>query len=208
MLFTLAEFKEHEGITGSADDARITSLAVRVSALCEAFCNRVLEDSGVNVTEYYDGDGSRDLWLKRAPIVSIASVHQSAEGQWNDSTLVPADQYLVSKEEGCLRLRASSAIAALFGSEAAWPCGDFNLRVVYRAGFQRVPPALKEAAIAWAQSIFYASRTQGGGVTARTIGDFSETFASAGSSSSSMPAFVSTVLAKFKLPLLRRRVST
>ncbi len=78
VLATLAELKEHEGISGSSLDAFFTSLLTRVSAMVDRYCNRTLEAPVGDVTEYYDGNGTSDLFLLRYPIVSVTSVHVDA----------------------------------------------------------------------------------------------------------------------------------
>lgn len=198
-LFTLAEFKEHEGIAGAADDARITSLALRVTRLCESICNRSFADE--TVTELYDGDGTEDLWLKRPPVTSVTSVTV-------DGDLLPADEYLVEKGTGCLRLVDGASVGDILGTSALWPTGKLNVQVVYRGGFAVVPEDLKETAILWASQLFNVARNRSGGVLSRTIGDFSETFVQGSANNAASPDWVRKALRTYILPRLRRRTST
>ena len=68
-LTTLAEVKTYLGITGTEDDALLTSLIDRAGKLIKNYTHRTLEST--TFRQRYDGKRSRDLVLKEYPVISI-----------------------------------------------------------------------------------------------------------------------------------------
>lgn len=81
MIATLAEIKSYLGVSGSADDAFLTSQGQLVSDAIEAYCQRKF--NAVNYTQtYYCEDykrGDSRLFLAVFPVNSITSIEEDGE---------------------------------------------------------------------------------------------------------------------------------
>ena len=68
-LTSLANFKSYIGETGTDYDTIISALITRATSAIEAHCDRVLRSA--NYREFYDGDGTTELYLKQYPVTQI-----------------------------------------------------------------------------------------------------------------------------------------
>jgi len=192
-LFSITEFKEHQGITSNDWNNVIGQLAVRVSAFCDIWCRRTLMAVAGDTIEYYDGSGSETLALARYPILSVTSVHVDSSRFFEDSSLIPSSSYVFDRA-GHLRL-----LPGLSGSPATWAKGIHNVKVRYRGGYETVPPDLKEAAILWAASIFHRRRAVG--ITNETLGGYTAAY-----SQREMPPEAAAILKLYRQPMSTTRV--
>lgn len=131
-LTTLDHVKEYLGSV-AADDSLLTNLIARVSRLIEAFCDRAFPRA--TYTEILDGSGRPLLMLRRAPIVSLASVHMSQDQVWDGTTLLAASS-IVMDPSGFLLLKAG-----------AFAAGIQNIRAIYDAGYDTIPFDIEQIAI-------------------------------------------------------------
>jgi len=170
-LFTTTEFKDHEGIVGSSLDTLIGQLATRATAYFEKSTNRKLELAS-GLTEDYSGDGTRDLILRYTPVATLTSITLSLDRNFAGATALAAGEYVLDKEAGIVkRVNATTIPVQTARAGAVWPVGDYNVRVVYDAGYATVPEDLKEAAILWAARRL--ARRGLMGVQSETIGSHS-----------------------------------
>ena len=133
-LTTLAAVKEYLGITGTTSDALLTNLIVRISRLLEAIWGQRIGLASYD--EKRNGLNSQDL-LTRRPIVSITSLYQSLDQVWDSSSLINPADYLWDSETGIIHLKAGG-----------WFLKGFrNVRIVYDAGFDPIPPDIEQIAI-------------------------------------------------------------
>ncbi len=170
-LFSLSEFKTHEGIVGSDLDAVITQLISAASAYFDKSTKRKLESA--TYTEDYSGTGDRVLSLRHYPVTALTSISVSADRTFPASSLIPAGDYVLDKEAG-LVTQVSSSTIEIFRTNPVWSTGRYNIRVVYTAGYTTVPEDLKEAAIVWAS--WKLAKRGAVGLTSETIGSHSRSF--------------------------------
>ena len=131
-LTTLDQVKALLEQTEDNWDALITELIGAVSARCASYCNRDFER--VERVEYHDG-GGQYLFLKTLPVATISSIYASDTWEWEEESLVEADQY---------QLLSAGLVAYRFG---AWPYGPKALKVTYTGGYgeDAVPADLEMA---------------------------------------------------------------
>lgn len=188
-LFTLAEFKTHEGIVGTSLDAFVTAMIPRSLAALERLTNRKLE--AASFTEDYGGNGTPNLFLRYPPINSITEIKESDTRDFASVTAIPSSDYVLDSEAGILKRVEATEIAVL-RTGAIWPSGDYNIRVVYNGGFSTVPEDLKEAAMLWTS---LRLRRRGSiGIVSETIGSHTATFRSSGSD-----ADLDAIIARYKI---------
>lgn len=179
----MSAVKEQMGlsVTVTTYDALLTNLVTRVSMAIARFCNRVapdgtsaLEAPGIDVTEYYDGDGTRHLHLIRYPGISVTSVTSDHARVFGAGTLVAATDYYLDKRQGRIVLLPQAATA--FATVGVFSKGAGNVKVVYQGGYAAgaIPADLEEAAILWVSAIF--TRRKQLGILSQSIGSYSVTF--------------------------------
>lgn len=169
MVLTLtsqADIKELGGISGSGTDDVITTIAAGVNEALEGYFGRPLEDTGSDVTEYYDGSGTDRLQLRRFPVHTVTSVNVDIDRDFASATLVPAADYVIYKETGILRFLPVANVG--IKTIPNFARGMLNVEVVYRGGWTAssphstaVPNNLKLAASMWAIDIFNKRRDLG-----------------------------------------------
>lgn len=134
-LTSVANVKVWAGISGSTDDALLTSL---VSACDEAvkslLLGRVLESA--EYVEKCDGRGFDWLILSQRPVTEVEEVKIDADRGFGDGiTAEDADDYEVDEATGMLYRKAG-----------IWPEGRRNIRVSYTAGYATLPADVVQAA--------------------------------------------------------------
>jgi hypothetical protein len=152
-LTTLATVKTITGITGSAQDARLTLLIPIASNICATFCNRVFGQETVSevfrigyASRWHNQRSERieQLSLSRFPVTAIASVIENT-----DPALDAAD-YELDKNSGLLR-RLSG------GFPFCWVGG--KVTVQYTAGYVllgELPTAIEQACIELVQMMYFS----------------------------------------------------
>ena len=109
----------------------LAALGGSVQEAIEARTGRRFEAQ--DYTETYDGNGRRTLFLRWDPVISVTSVSVDGDAltDW------------VARDNG---------VTLKYGS--VFPEGIGNVEVVYRAGWEVAPPALVQAGVYWAASLF------------------------------------------------------
>lgn len=141
-LITPAQVREHHAhLTGSAEDALLTTLIAQADAYMSAFCEFPTTDSGLQTLEDetytlkigapWAGDARRlDLGIR--PIVNISSVTlDTSGGEFTYSTTVQNTEYVIDNQAGQLWLKTTST--------NAWLTGPLANKVVAVAGFATTP---------------------------------------------------------------------
>lgn len=174
-LITLADAKAYLKVaTGTtSEDTIISDLINECSVWINSYCGRKLVDPtfggtvGAAYTEYYDGNGGPDLFLRQWPVIVVTSLYIDALRVWDAPTQVDlAADVQVDSESGILTLWNNQSI---FGR------GVGNVRVIYRAGYihgVNVPHDLQMACrklVAWKYYQDYSQRRFG--VASESTGD-------------------------------------
>lgn len=138
-LVTSANYKTRAGITGSTYDSQIAALIPEAESIVARFLDRVLEDSGSDITEYYNGTGTGVLLLNAYPVTSITSVSylSSVSAGAASYTAYGTDEYYHDADTGAL-FRYSGIDYSFVDSPAwdlVWPIGPKNIKVVYQGGW-------------------------------------------------------------------------
>ncbi len=156
-LTTLSALKEALKITTSGDDAYLTNLISRVSAVIKTYTERVLTQT--TLTEIHDGLGFSELVLRDGPIISVTSVHESLDQIFDATTLLDAADYVVD-----------TRLARIWRSGYV-PFQDWiqSVKVVYVAGYAAIPADLEHRAIVIASREWNLRLAHG--VTAKSLGD-------------------------------------
>ena len=71
-ITTLAAVKEYLGLTDTSKDALLVNLIVRVQDAVEKYCNRTFDATAY--TEWMNGSGEADLYVKQWPITALLRV--------------------------------------------------------------------------------------------------------------------------------------
>lgn len=132
-----------------------------------------------DITEYVDGNAETSIYLRRWPIIEIASLYVDANGYYGsgdgafpESSLFTANTQYRARRGGTDLCRGE--VVRTDGLN--WPIGFGNIKVVYTAGYDPVPEDLKLAVMMLIKSHIAAQST---GITANyhsvTHGEFSIT---------------------------------
>lgn len=162
-LTSLAKLKAYLGLSAGDDDTLLTSLIDSASEAIEQYCGRPF--ARTERTELHDGCGSKSILLDCRPVASVASVHDDAGREFDDASLLPAENYTFYPESGVLTLDAG-----VFGD------GRRNVQVVYTAGYASAPPAVEQAANILAAHFYNRGRQGGDGVVSETLGAYSVSY--------------------------------
>jgi uncharacterized phiE125 gp8 family phage protein len=136
-LITLADAKAFLKVTASTDDTIIADLVNEVSSWVANFIGRPLILA--TYIEYYDGQGTPELILRRFPVVSITNLNRDDARLWASATDIDVtNNALVDLASGIIRL---------WHNETAFYRGHGNIRVTYTAGWTlaQVPYAIQLA---------------------------------------------------------------
>lgn len=124
-------------------------------------------------TEYYDGDNSGKLLLRKWPVIEVDSIYVDAERDFSSDTLVDPDNYFVDTDSD-----TSIGVVEIFkhgGSNPGWfSKGIKNIKVVYTAGWLEAPAPLLHALclfVAW-----HYKHSGNEAIRQASIGGFSKTF--------------------------------
>jgi len=155
-LTTPHEFETYMRGIGSplsnVDTGWISSRITAWSAILAKHCGRLdWGTNGVTVTEYFNGDGCRDLQLHQIPNVVVSAVYEDAG--WEYTSATDSDGYTVDADWGVLST-----------ASRAWTAGPRAVKVEYLGGYTStsdVPDDLHEAALMQLAYAFRHLRTRG-----------------------------------------------
>ncbi|MBB3705854.1 hypothetical protein FHS67_002173 [Aminobacter aminovorans] len=136
-LLTIAQLREAAGVTGTSDDAKLTSLGLRIAADITTECNIAVGAGGPptlrreTLTETFRSVSIGELPLSRRHAVDITSIV-------GDGATLDAGDYVVDPESGLVTRLCDD-------NPVRW-CAR-KLVVVYEAGFDTIPGDLQHAAL-------------------------------------------------------------
>jgi len=163
--------------SGTTQDDLLNAVLTNVEGAIEDYTGLVIFDPGADVTEYQDGTGTRKLYLDLAPIKSITTLHVDSSRTWAAAYLADSDSYIVDTGT------RGSEVRMVYDQDAAisfskFPCGDDNIRVVYRPGWTAgaEPAGLRRAALMWAAYAFKVWDSKTHAIKAKNMADGSVTF--------------------------------
>lgn len=184
-LATLAQAKEFLGITGTDQDALITRLLDAATQYLETQTGRTLAQT--TLTEYYDGDGDRTLFVASPP----ASFENYGVDTYLkiDDVQIDEDAFVVHSGEGRIVL-----------DSAVFSRGDKNVEVKYKGGFATVPADLVQATIELAGAMLKRGRSAG--VKSESIGDYSVTYSDVNAAGGGLSPTIDSVVSHYRLALI------
>ncbi len=117
---TLVLLKARLGITGTDGDAVLNGI------LCGAERSAVVylgyDPSSAQVTEYYSGNASEFLVLRRKPVTSVVSVYEDADGRYGESDApFPAETLLVEGTDYSVKTDGGTQTGILVRHGRFWP---------------------------------------------------------------------------------------
>ena len=138
-LIALADAKAFLKVTAGTDDGIIGDLVNEVSVWVANFIGRPLLLPASPYVEYYDGDGSNELLLRRFPVVAVTNLNRDYLRQWTTDTDIDlTDDVMIDLPAGIIRL---------WNNEVNFYKGRGNIRVTYTAGWTlaQIPYAIQLA---------------------------------------------------------------
>jgi uncharacterized phiE125 gp8 family phage protein len=139
-LVAVADARTVLKIAGSSEDTVLADLINRASALASKYAGRQLVST--QRTEYYDGDGDRQLILNHRPVTAVASVYIDGLRTFGADTLVDSAADLITD--------GAAGILELWNNGGSFTKGRANVKVTYTAGYvagSTVPHDLEEAVL-------------------------------------------------------------
>lgn len=129
-LTTVARFKAFAGLTGlsAAQDTVIEILINSLTEYVENYCQRRFMKTAYS-NEVYDGDGSRELYLKEYPVISgetFTLQDRSTGSNQDDWGTISSSEYFVDNETG---------IVEFAGKSRKFRNSPQAYRVTYTSGF-------------------------------------------------------------------------
>lgn len=173
-LITEAELEEL--LQTTFETAYANALINIASQFIENFCDRKFIETTYD-EEVYDGNGTRDLYLKNYPISDVSTVVVKSWDTFNDvvnTTFTVDDDYLIYDVEGLIYKRGG------------WVRGRQKYRVTYKAGYAiaNVPYDLKQACSQICQYVNY--RKSNPGADEETMGRYSISYSDGSGEGSSL----------------------
>lgn len=169
-LTTVDNLKEVLEVTGSADDDYFLNLIARATQRIEQMVGRPLVQAVY--TEYVDGTGRRNLFLRRGPIQSITSVSDvvyDGSGSITTTSLAGGEYFARGLDSEDWKINGW-----VERNGSAWTPGQQNYEVIYSAGFSAVPFDLEQACIELA--VWQKNQRKDSGNFSRDIGSGSIAF--------------------------------
>lgn len=139
-LTSVANFKTWAAIGVTDYDTELTPILAEAEAFVAKVLERRLEDTGSDLTEYYDGRGDSVLYLQGWPVTSVTSVSylSSVASGAASYTAFDATEYYTTADGRLIRanvLDAGFPDANADAYSVNWPCGHANIKVVYKGGY-------------------------------------------------------------------------
>lgn len=125
-IITIEQVKDWLNMSGAGHDQFLNALVAVVSRQIEEYVGKPLITR--QFTEYYDGDGSDTLRVKRYPIYKVVTLHDSTDYSYGSADLIAADDRYIESEEGFI---------GLYNDERYFTRWNRNIKLVYHAGYSR-----------------------------------------------------------------------
>jgi len=147
-LTTLPIVKTHIGIAGTSDDDLLNQLIIGVESTILNYTGRKSFETASR-TEYQDGNGKDELFLKHRPVTAVSGVWVDADGHFGKGTdafpssseWTEGDSFVPTSEEA--NEQNASILLAL---NRVWTVGRGNIKITYTAGYSSIPGDLTLAA--------------------------------------------------------------
>jgi uncharacterized phiE125 gp8 family phage protein len=186
-LISAADLKTFLKITGTSEDAIVEMMVNRSSQLAARYCARNF--IAADYVEYYNGNGRAEMITKNYPIVSVASIYVDANREFASITQVDANDILLDKPAGIIRLFPTH------GSVGSFTRGWANVKISYNAGYGTIPYDVQEAVTLIAMYSYKRHyQDQRIGLQSETIGDRNMTY-----TNEDIPKKAKMILDRFKL---------
>ena len=141
-LTTVANYKTWAGIGVTEYDSALAVILPQVELLVAQALNRAdggtsrLEATGSDITEYYDGNGLKELYLRAYPIISVTSVSYLSSVSAGAASYVAFDSGTYYQDATSGRMVRSGYVDFGFAfDDSIWPEGSANIKVVYQGGY-------------------------------------------------------------------------
>jgi len=153
---TTDDVKTRLAISKSDYDVMIAAIITGLTGRFDAFCGRTLLQPAADVTEYYTG-GSPYMQLDRYPLVSITSIKEAWDRDFDNATAITAEEDYWPMGLG--------KNGILFREAVVWPRKPDSIQVIYRGGYAAageepgegeisLPAEIREAGIQQASLIY------------------------------------------------------
>jgi hypothetical protein len=138
-LVSIDEYKEHEGISSSKEEARLESIVPSVSQLVKTYCaSSFIDYFSTNKTEVLNIEyPTQYIYPIEVPVNTIVSVEESTDAGINYSVLDSTAYFLDKSTDAVIRI--------VSGKAAPWAEGPGAVRITYTAGYSSVPADLRLA---------------------------------------------------------------
>ena len=149
-LITLQQYKDHQGLTGQAQDLRINTLIDSVSQLVKNYCGTDIVDHYSSAkTEYFDVLDARTtrVMLDEGPIRAVTSVAERESQADTYVTLIKENSNSSGKYEYIVDDLTDSIVRTNENVDKAFPKGRKAVKVVYTAGYSTTPLDLRLAVV-------------------------------------------------------------
>lgn len=199
-VITKTTIKTLLGLNDTTLDDVIDLLIPQAEALVKSYLQREIEET--TFTEYYSGTGKQILVLNQTPVQSILSVHEDADGYFENGTdAFPTSSVLAEGKDFVLRKDNASdnevcKSGILYRIGKAWPrpfthrhgqlalgpgLGLGNIKVVYVAGWTTIPADI-QFAISKLVTSMLETRNKSGRLESESIEDYSYSLSGVGES--------------------------
>ena len=131
-------------VADDVEDSNIEEMIKGVSTGMESFMDRKImsrED-----TEYYDGDGTKYLFVDRYPIITISGIWDDRSWSWAASSLITSTEYRIQNEK------------TIVMNNLVFLDDEQNVKITYTAGYATAPTDLKMACIEEVTRRFHKKR--------------------------------------------------
>ncbi len=132
-ITTVQDILDFVSVDSSPDDPLIQNLIDRKTEMFEKYCG-VDSFYIADYVEYYDGNGTRNLFVKNNPLNSIAEIADDSDWTWDSDSIIDSSDYRIVESRYV-------AYKNLFNM------GLQNVRVTYNSGYSVIPLDLVEVMI-------------------------------------------------------------
>lgn len=133
-LVTLANYKTALGISGTAEDAKLTQYSLEIDDRIKSYLGYSLEQANYT-DEIYDGNGTNELYPRDIPVTAITTL-QVFEGMNSDDTEDWETWRVADDDYTRLLIRKNGLVIFMDGN--VFPKGNQNIKLTYTAGYTSV----------------------------------------------------------------------
>ncbi|MCU0703503.1 MAG: phage head-tail connector protein [Fimbriiglobus sp.] len=139
---SLTNLKQSLLVADTADDSLLAQLQAAADSFIETFCGRTF--AGGTFTEFHPG-GAKILFLNNYPVAGVSSVFVDAAREFDPSTLVPPERYVLHPARGVIECLDGPFVPSLPGWDVPADAFPNAVRVEYTTGVNQVPAAVQRA---------------------------------------------------------------